>query len=117
MQFIILLLFIPIFWVLIIRPQQQQRRAHHTVVTSLEVGDKVMTVGGLIGTLTEVEEETVRLDTGTGAELTFGRTFIRQRVDESPAVDQTPDESDDEARITRSITQSNTQSIDDGAKS
>ncbi|MGI8709584.1 MAG: preprotein translocase subunit YajC [Acidimicrobiales bacterium] len=81
MPILILILFIPVFWVLIIRPQQQQRRAHQEAVASLEVGDRVMTVGGLIGTLAAVEPDTVRLDVGDGLELTLGRTFVRQRLD------------------------------------
>jgi preprotein translocase subunit YajC len=80
--FLIFLLFIPVFWLMIVRPQQQQRRAHQEVVASLEVGQQVMTVGGLIGTLTRVEPETVGLDVGDGTELTFGRTFIRQQIDD-----------------------------------
>lgn len=80
MQGLLLLLFIPVFWMLIVRPQQQQRRAHQQVVASLEVGQRVMTVGGLIGTLTAVDAETVRLDAGDGTELTFGRTFVRSEV-------------------------------------
>jgi len=86
-QGLVLLLLIPVFWLLIIRPQQQQRRAHQAVVATLEVGDRVMTVGGVIGTLTEVGAETVRLDAGDGTQLTFGRTFVRQRVDGEPVAD------------------------------
>ena len=82
MPVLILILFIPVFWVLIIRPQQQQRRAHQETVASLAVGDRVMSVGGIIGTLTAVDDETVSLDTGDGHQLTLGRTFVRQRVDE-----------------------------------
>ena len=81
----ILLLFIPAFWLLIVRPQQKQRRAHQIVVAELQVGQRVMTVGGLIGTLAAVDDETVRIDVGDGTELTFGRTFVRQRV--APDVD------------------------------
>lgn len=85
-QILILILFIPVFWVLIIRPQQQQRRAHQEAVASLEVGDRVMTVGGLIGTLAAVEPDTVRLDVGDGIELTLGRSFVRQRLDDATLV-------------------------------
>lgn len=91
MQFLIFLLLIPVFWVLILRPQQQQRRMHQEVVAGLAVGDKVMTVGGLIGTLTEVGPDTVRLDSGDGHELTFGRTFVRSPVPE-PTAELTADD-------------------------
>jgi preprotein translocase subunit YajC len=92
-QFLIFLLFIPLFWYLILRPQQQQRRTHQSVVSGLAVGDKVMTVGGLIGTLTSVDDEVVRLDTGDGHELTFGRTFVRSLVPD-PVIDLVADDHD-----------------------
>lgn len=88
MQGLVLLLFIPVFWLLIIRPQQQQRRGHQAVVASLEVGDRVMTVGGLIGTLTDVGTETVWVDLGDSV-VELGRTFVRQRMD-VPAVGKAP---------------------------
>ncbi len=93
MQFLIFLLFIPLFWYLILRPQQQQRRTHQSVVSGLAVGDKVMTVGGLIGTITLVDDEVVRLDTGDGHELTFGRTFVRSLVPD-PVIDLDADSHD-----------------------
>lgn len=80
MGILLLLIFIPIFWFLIIRPQQQQRRAHQEVVASLAPGQRVLTVGGLIGVLVEVDEDTVVVDPGDGSRLTFGRTFVRQRM-------------------------------------
>ncbi len=95
MQFLIFLLFIPVFWVLILRPQQQQRRMHQAVVAGLQVGDQVMTVGGLIGTLTSVEVEVVRLDTGDGHELSFGRTFVRSLVPPAIEPDAEHDDRDD----------------------
>jgi preprotein translocase subunit YajC len=82
--FLIFLIFIPVFYLLIIRPQQQQRRTHQGVVSTLEVGQRVMTVGGLMGTLTRVDAETVTIDAGDGVLLTYGRTFIRQQVDFDP---------------------------------
>jgi preprotein translocase subunit YajC len=87
----VFLLFIPIFWLLILRPQQLQRRRHMEVVAALAPGQQVMTMGGLIGTVVRVDAETVAIDAGGGTELTFGRTFVRQRVEDpagaSPAAD------------------------------
>ena len=72
-----------VFWLLIYRPQQLQRRTHQDTVRSLAVGMEVMTVGGLIGLVAELDSETVKIDIGDGTLLTFGRTFIRQQVDTS----------------------------------
>ncbi|MCU1354856.1 MAG: yajC [Acidimicrobiales bacterium] len=82
MQYLIFVFLIPAFWLMLVRPQQRQRRTHQAVVASLAVGQRVMTVGGLIGTLTRVDAETVALDVGDGTELTFARSFIRQQIDD-----------------------------------
>lgn len=69
-----------VFWLLILRPQQRRQREHLAVVAELAVGQHVMTVGGIIGTVTAVDDETVRVEASPGVELTLGRTFVRQRV-------------------------------------
>lgn len=85
LSILIFFVFIVIFWLLIYRPQQLQRRAHQDTVRSLTVGQEVMTVGGLIGIVAELDSETVKIDIGDGTLVTFGRTFIRQQVETSTA--------------------------------
>ena len=81
------LLLVPAFWALVVRPQQKRQRAHLNTVSTLAVGERVMTVGGIIGTLTEVQDETVRVLVAPSVELELGRTFVRQRIDDDVASD------------------------------
>ena len=69
-----------VFWLLILRPQQRRQREHLAVVAQLAVGQQVMTVGGILGVVTAVDDETVRIEASPGVELSLGRTFVRQRV-------------------------------------
>ena len=52
-------LVIAIIWFLIIRPQQQQQRRHQDMLSALKQGTKVVTSGGLYGTVVEVRDKTV----------------------------------------------------------
>lgn len=78
------LLILPLLFVLMyfmtIRPQQQRLRNQRALVASLQAGDEVVTIGGVIGTLTVVGEQEVRLDVGGGLELRLARGAIQARI-------------------------------------
>ena len=44
-----------IFYFLLIRPQQKQQRAHEKMLADLKGGDKILTTGGLYGTIVAVK--------------------------------------------------------------
>ena len=61
-QFIPLVLILGVFWFLIIRPQQKKQKEHMRMVESLKKGDKVVSNGGIFGTIVKVGDEvTVRV--------------------------------------------------------
>jgi preprotein translocase subunit YajC len=51
-----LVLIFVVFYFLLIRPQQKKMRQHREMIGSLKRGDKVLTSGGIIGTIVKVEE-------------------------------------------------------------
>ena len=55
-QFIPLILIFVIFYFFLIRPQQKKVKDHKLMVESLKRGDKVITSGGIIGTVERVME-------------------------------------------------------------
>ncbi len=58
-----------VFYFLMIRPQQKQAREHKKLISELKKGDEVVTQGGLIGTVHQVEDRTVILDVGAGTKV------------------------------------------------
>jgi preprotein translocase subunit YajC len=79
---ILLLIFIPVFWLLIVRPQQQRQQAHAAMVAALQAGDRVEGFSGIHGTLTEVGERTVRMEVAPGVVVTMARMAVASRIDE-----------------------------------
>ena len=57
-----------IFYFLILRPQKKQRKQLALMLDALQVGDKIVTVGGIIGKVVKIKEDEVVIETGTGAE-------------------------------------------------
>jgi len=55
-QFIPLILIFVIFYFFLIRPQQKKVKEHKIMVQNLKRGDKVVTTGGIIGTVERVME-------------------------------------------------------------
>jgi len=51
-----LILIFVVFYFLLIRPQQQKMKAHRAMIAAVKRGDKVLTAGGIYGTVTKVEE-------------------------------------------------------------
>ena len=89
---LVLLLLVPVaMWFLILRPQQARLRAQRELVASLEAGDRVVTAGGIVGTLTVVGESEVTLATRPGIELQVLRGAISRRLD-PPEPDDVPGE-------------------------
>lgn len=97
MGFVLLLLIPLAMWFLILRPQQARLRAQRDLVSSLEAGDRVVTAGGIVGTLTVVGETEVTLATGAGVELQVLRGAVSRRLDppEAPTDVVDVDERDD----------------------
>ena len=87
------------FYFLLIRPQRTRQRAQQTILASLEVGDEVMTTGGIFGTIVEMDEDegVVTVEIAPGTRVRMVRTGIAQRFVEDERYDEADDGSDEEA--------------------
>jgi preprotein translocase subunit YajC len=82
-----LALMVAIFYFLLIRPQQRRARQQRELVGSLAVGDEVVTIGGMFGTITDMDDESVTLDVGSGTRIRFvkqavARKFVQEGLEE-----------------------------------
>ena len=57
MQFLPLILIFAIFYFIIIRPQQRRMTEHAKMLGALRRGDKIVTGGGIVGTITKIDDE------------------------------------------------------------
>ncbi len=65
-----------IFWFLLIRPQQKQKREREAMLGSLKRGDRVVTTGGLHGTIAGLDEQKIVLRVADQVRLEFDRVAI-----------------------------------------
>ncbi len=87
-----LLITFGLMWVLLILPQQRRMKQHQAIVASLRVGDEVVTAGGVYGTITSVDEDTLAVEVAPGVVLRVLRSAVSQRIG---PFDETDDEDDD----------------------
>ena len=71
----ILLVFL-IFYFMILRPQQKKQKDRDKLLSSVQKGDKVITVGGMHGTVIGLEEKTVLVQISDDVKVKFERTAI-----------------------------------------
>ena len=98
------ILFIGVLYLLLIRPQQKRTKEHRNLVTSISVGDDVVTIGGMHGRVVDLTEETMDLEVTDDIILRFQRSSLAKVVrddlveagaDDDDLVDDTDDDGDD----------------------
>jgi len=67
---------IAIFYFLIIRPQNKKRKETEKMLSSLKKGDKVVTIGGIYGTVSTVKETTVIVKVDDNVKMEFLRSAV-----------------------------------------
>ena len=92
-QFIPLVLILGVFWFLIIRPQRKKQKEHVHMVDSLRKGDKVVTNGGIFGTIIKVGDERVTLEIASKVQIHLERQQVA-RMDNKVA--QSKEDKDDD---------------------
>lgn len=69
-----------IFYFLLIRPQTKRAKAHQQLLTQLTKGDEVVTSGGIIGKITDLNDQIVTLSIAEGVEIKVQKGAIGQAL-------------------------------------
>ena len=73
---VMMVLMFVIFWVVLIRPQQKQRKELAARQSALQKGDKVITVGGMHGSVNAVSDQSVSVKVADGLFIKFDKVAI-----------------------------------------
>lgn len=91
-----LLLLVVVFGVVyfvFLRPRSQRAKQAREQLRTSEIGDQIVTIGGLVGTIVAENGDQVTLSTGNGTELVFLRQAIGRKLE--PSVATSPDAADE----------------------
>jgi preprotein translocase subunit YajC len=89
-QFVFILLLLAALWLLLIRPAQRRNKAQQQLLAAVEVGDEIVTAGGLYGTITDLADDEVRVQIAQGVEVRIARRAIAGVVSDKD--EEEPDE-------------------------
>ncbi|MCR4824287.1 MAG: preprotein translocase subunit YajC [Bacteroidales bacterium] len=78
-----------VMWLFMIRPQRQQQKKLEEMRNALKKGDKVVTAGGIYGTVADVDERTVLMKVDGETKLRVDKSSIQKDMSDAPA--QTPE--------------------------
>jgi len=73
---------------LMIRPQQKRQKEHQAMLSAIQKGDKIQTNGGIIGTITGQDQDTLTVEIAPQVRVKVGRGFVARVIrptDNSPA--------------------------------
>lgn len=79
-------LVILIFYFLIIRPQSKKQKNAKKMLSTLQKGNKVVTIGGVHGTVVAVKEQTTVVKVDDNTKIEFTKSAIASVVSEEKAV-------------------------------
>ena len=75
-QLLPILLIIGVFYVLLIRPQQKRQRELQETISQLKAGDRIVTTGGIIGTITNVRDTSFLIRSAEKSILEISRSAV-----------------------------------------
>jgi preprotein translocase subunit YajC len=90
MQVLPLILIFAIFYFLLIRPQQKKMKEHREMLAGLKRGDRVITGGGIVGTIARVRDDSDEMDVeiAQGVKITVVRGTIASLLKPTAANDE-----------------------------
>jgi len=103
---ILLLAMFVLLWVLLIRPQRQKQQKQQQLLSSVEPGDEVLTVGGLYGIVRDIDEEDdLIVEIAEGIQVRIARRAVGGVVkpeEEDEDVDELDEDPEHEDRVVAS---------------
>ena len=76
-----LVLIVAVFYFFILRPQQKRDKEATKMRSNLEVGDDIVTIGGIVGTIVSMKEDTLVIETGSDrSKIRITRWAIQQNT-------------------------------------
>ena len=84
------------FYFLILRPQSQRAKKQREQGKTFDVGDEVLTAGGLVGHVLDIDEDRITLETSVGASFVVLRPYILRQIVPEPVEDDAEGEDEDD---------------------
>ncbi len=79
--FVPLILMFAIFYFLLIRPQQKKAKQHKEMINNLKIGDRIVTNGGIYGTIVRMKDQTVLVEIAEKVQVEMLRNTVADKAE------------------------------------
>lgn len=94
-----LILIFVVFYFLLIRPQQKRMKEHQNMVANLRRGDRIVTGGGIVGSVTKVvDDDEVQVEIAEGVRVRVMKNTVQQVMNKSEPADKSQSGGDQSAQ-------------------
>ena len=77
-QLLPMILIFVVFWFVLIRPQRKKDKEAKAMLASLKRGDRICTIGGIYGTITNIKDDVLTVEVGEAkTQMVFARWAVR----------------------------------------
>ena len=84
-----LAIFVLIFYFFIIRPQRKRQKQHDNMISAINRGDQIITIGGFLGTVREVRDDTFQIELAEGVRVRILKSAVQtKRAATQPAAQE-----------------------------
>ncbi len=80
-----IILMLVIFYFLLYRPQKKAQKEREEMLNSLKVGSRILTIGGIYGTITGIDDEIIKLQIADKVEIEVAKSSVNNNVSDKPA--------------------------------
>jgi preprotein translocase subunit YajC len=77
---IYLVILVAAFYFLIVRPQRRQQMIRRQIIATVDVGDEIVTSGGVFGTVAAIDAETLEVEIAPGVIVKIARGAVAQKI-------------------------------------
>ena len=88
---ILIVILVALFWLFLVRPQRRRQAEQNELIASLEVGDEIVTAGGLFGHVQSVADDELLVEIAPGTTVRIARRAVAGIVG--------PEDEEDEERV------------------
>ena len=82
MSFLPMVVIFILFWFLLIRPQQKKAKEHTKMITELKSGDEVVTTGGILGRISNINEQFISLEIANNVVIRVQKNTIAGKLEQ-----------------------------------
>jgi preprotein translocase subunit YajC len=92
---------IAVLWFVLIRPQRARQAAHRALIANLAPGDEVVTSGGVLGRVSAIADDHVKLEIAPGTEIRLAKEAVtgvmKMDQESAPEVQESASEAENQS--------------------